>query len=358
MQTSREEKPTLKLLPSLAGKELYADKALSNYLDDIKSLVSCPADIYQELYLETLYRFAELCQAMPVNQDDQETHGLLRRQLMLAVATLKLRRGMLFPKSAGAEQISLEEPQWTYALFLAALLKDIHHLAVDRQVSLYYKNTETAGHWHILSGSLYTKNLFYHVTLKTVAQPIKTDIVMATLIGRIVPASALRWIANNNNLFTLWWPVLLQASGKQNELLMVIQLAENKLDLPQFMTSLDASPALNKETTTHLFLTWLLEVYQNHPDGIFRFQDGLFVNDVMLDFFLLENTELSKQTLLQTLNDQHMLITVDSNYMRTLVPKNFEDRRRLHGIVLNETMLHRTLRALPPSPDYINQFPL
>jgi hypothetical protein len=88
--------------------------ALQKHLIEIQNLVSCPPKIYSQLYLFTLGQFIAL------NPSD-----LVKERLVLSIAVLKLRRGVLLPKNNGAEAIAAEEAQWTYALFSASLLKEL-----------------------------------------------------------------------------------------------------------------------------------------------------------------------------------------------------------------------------------------
>lgn len=150
---------------------------LKLYLRDIKNLVSCPSGIYESLYLMTSNRLAEYCQTMASEE-------LLHRQYQLAIATLKLRRGLFFPKNAGAETIAAEEAQWTYAIFSAALLKDFHQLKMNR---------ETA--------------------------------------ERIIPPAAFRWISANKTLFSWWWSAILHEKTGQNDISDLIDTAAKKIGI-------------------------------------------------------------------------------------------------------------------------------
>jgi len=94
---------------------------MQQYMNEIKNLVSCPAKIYNLLYVSTLNNFIQLC---PLE--------LKISRLQLAIIALKIRLGMLFPKNAGAEIIAAEEPQWTYAIFSACLLKDFNHELINQ----------------------------------------------------------------------------------------------------------------------------------------------------------------------------------------------------------------------------------
>lgn len=130
-------------------------KGLQNFLKEIQNLVSCPANIYKQLYLATLSHFIIQCPAHQINQ-----------RLTLSIFTLRLRRGILLPKNAGAEAIAAEEAQWTYALFSGALLKGLEY----------------------------------------------------DLITRIIPDLAESWLSNNSHVFVQWKEILLNAVKENNYL--------------------------------------------------------------------------------------------------------------------------------------------
>src|SRR6266513_2195322 len=117
MMTQEKTLPA-EIIPSLSGRELCRRPEFFYLINHIKNLVSCPNKIYKKLYSATLENIAEFCQSMPYSKNEfYWPHGFLTRQIKLAVTALKLRRGILFPKNAGAESIASEEAQWTYAIF-------------------------------------------------------------------------------------------------------------------------------------------------------------------------------------------------------------------------------------------------
>jgi hypothetical protein len=135
---------------------------LQKYLTEAQSLVSCPDKIYKQLYLSTLSHFITQC---PANE--------LKPRLKLSIAALKLRRGLLLPKNAGAEAIAAEEAQWTYALFSGALLKGL-----------------------------------------------RPDVT-----NKIIPNIAESWLSKNTFLFAQWKDILLDAIKDKNDLNIIIQRA-------------------------------------------------------------------------------------------------------------------------------------
>jgi hypothetical protein len=190
-------------IPFLSGKELSRNSAVRRLMYDIKNLISCPHEIYTILYRTTLWNVAELCQMAPYSEKEfNGEYGFLIRQLTLAMAALKLRRGILFPKNAGAESIASEEAQWTYAVFSGSLVKNLSQLQENGAVI----------RWQL------QKN-------------IKRDVFMAALSEHIFPTIAVNWLSSNTNLFKLWWDVILHQPADNNDIESIIQLAGKKIGI-------------------------------------------------------------------------------------------------------------------------------
>ena len=103
------------LSPCLSGDDVIHN-AGKELISQIRQLISAPSKIYDDLYVPTLYRFAEFCQAMPWDKESVP-YSLLTHQLSLVIAALQLRRGLLLPMNAGAEAMAEQEPQWTCDFF-------------------------------------------------------------------------------------------------------------------------------------------------------------------------------------------------------------------------------------------------
>ena len=80
----------------------------------------------------TLYRFMELCQALPLVAPARKIrlavgkaspYSLVNQAFSLAVAALKMRRGWLMSScDSDSEKIAQQEPRWTYALLTAGII--------------------------------------------------------------------------------------------------------------------------------------------------------------------------------------------------------------------------------------------
>lgn len=139
--------------------------SMNHYLNEIKNLVSCPGKIYNQLYLYTINQFLAICNDV--------------KRLKLTIVVLKLRQGILLPKSAGAEMIAAEEAQWTYALFSASLLKGLSQDVIDQ----------------------------------------------------VIPTIAKIWLKENYFLYSQWQAVLSGTENEKNDLAPIIQRAAEKLQL-------------------------------------------------------------------------------------------------------------------------------
>ncbi len=211
------------LWPCLKGEEIAQRREIQSICQELKSLVSAPAPVYAALYETTLFRLMEFCQAMPQNMKEPELYSLLTTALETAVATLKIRRGMMLPRHSNSETIAEQEPLWTYAVFTASLWTQLPNLQTDRTVELYKNEQEKIGRWHPLAGNLYEPHTFYHILPEP--HPVAVDST-ACLVGsltRIIPAVAYRWLTSDQKVWLAWWEVVTQSMSPNNELRPMIE---------------------------------------------------------------------------------------------------------------------------------------
>ena len=337
-------------LPCQIGKVLCEVDVIKSLLVRVKSLVSCPLDIYQKLYLATLTPFAEFCQAMPyAEQQYSQAYGLIERQLLLVEATLKLRRGLLLPKNSDSETIAAAEARWTYALFSASLFHDIYHVQHDRTITLSHQNGEKISEWSPLSGSLYESGAYYQSAWVSKSNMTHKDVFMAALAGRIVPAIAFRWLESDKLLFPLWWQSILQVDGEQNDLIDIITTAANKAQMGMFLKDVVATtPSL----PIHL-VEWLTKAVKIAPEGIFKFDKGLFVSDLHISQYLSDHSACNEANVISEMEKSGWLIkNSQGDYYHMLSPKKFEDRQVIKGLCLNDKAVPFDTSHLPINNHY------
>jgi hypothetical protein len=341
-----------KFMVCLSGIELLQKPKFQPYFSEIRNLVSCPDNIFRKLYLSTLYSFAEFCQAMPFSKIEFNTaYGFLERQLKLVIAVLKLRRGLLFPKNAGTEQISEEEAQWTYALFSGSLLKDVHLLQSDREVYMHKADGEQTGIWLSLSGSLYKRDIYYSMKFVPKNLTINRDILMAALSGSVCPPEAVNWLSSNSYLFKQWWSVILHQASPENDIEKIIHMAAEKAGIALLGQSISTD---NADLQVNLIKYLTVNIKQN-PEHVFKTDDGMFVSLFLLEDFLSENRFTAKNTFFETLEKDNWLVLKNGKPYHELYPKKYEDKRVLNGIILNIDVLPEELQKLPIDTSFQNQ---
>ncbi len=226
------EPKSLELQPCLSGDNIARQPRIKPFLVELKSLVSAPPDIYQQLYFATFTAFAEFCQSMPFDLQQPEPYSLLQRQLELAITALKLRRGCMLPQNSESESIAKQEPVWTYAVFTACLLTGLDRLQADRAVGLYLNANEKIGEWSALAGNLYEPKTYYTVNPSTNCHLISSPCFFAFIAGRIIPSCAMRWLAVRPEVFQSWWQTITRdtLAEKPDGLLCLIQQAAEKIN--------------------------------------------------------------------------------------------------------------------------------
>ena len=281
------------------------------YLKEIKNLVSCPHDIYQTLYVVTLDRLAAFCQAISLSETmPMNSHDLFEKQLQLSVATLKLRRGLFFPRNEDIEIIAAEEPQWTYALFSAALLRNMNQTVLQENIE--------------------DRNVFI------------TDVVK-----RIIPQNAMGWLTKNTFLYELWWQAILH---RQNDISSVIEKSMALLDKNHFATPI--LPKTDKDNCIDSFMSWLVNIAELKPDSLFQTKKGLFVSHLIVNDFISEQKNITESSFIDQLSQSNILIKDQMNAYHSFSPKKFEDRRIIQGIILNNDVIPAILQNAPFNHEY------
>jgi hypothetical protein len=382
---------TTPLCPCLRGEALAKQGPGIVYLPQFRALVSAPSDRYAELYLETLHRFMELCQALPLTAPLLDNPGgigkaslysLVNHAFSLAVAALKMRRSWLMSLyDSDSEKIAQQEALWTYALLTTVLFRAI---PVDWQtaytVGLYQNEEKRLGTWHPVIGSLYEPHTFYKIE----NSPDKVSLVamdhsalLTTWTGRLIPSIALRWLGNSE-VFPVWWEALTHSAiNSQNVLFkylrqvagkLGISLAESPVSPPtqsssvgttaqaaqsSAMTSTPVTPATAKTlvssaqqalTRLNQWLSTQLELAAEARLFI-RVESGLFIDETGLQRMIGQYAMYaSVETLVKSLTE--FLVTEEDSVMTRYRSIHFESREMRTGIVLATTHLSDDFKTL------------
>jgi hypothetical protein len=372
------QKRIIELQPCLSAKEICQEPLLQPYLIQLKQLVSAPTDTYQELYVTTLQRFMEFCQAMPFDIQQPKPYSLLQKQLDLAITALKLRRGKMLPLHSESETIAEQEPMWTFALFTACLFANINRLQYDRCIELYLSAGEKIGIWSVIAGNLYEPSTLYKLA-PPMTDPIilNAEILYATLIGRIIPAISLRWLCSQPLVFSCWQEAIMQAgiaANPKNAITNLMQLAAEKIDYHiNSLTVYNSAPSesgqndtkqdsiLSQEKTESnllkCLLDWLTEEIikkDSDPQKIeyLRISEGLLVSVSMLSCFCKAYPDYQSLEKLFSLLAK-VIFTKNDNPIVRYRSVHFERRDIIRGIILIDSYLNDDLKSLTIRDDFL-----
>ncbi|EDT2963633.1 relaxase [Salmonella enterica subsp. enterica] len=156
---------------------------------------SLPHRLFTELYQRPIFRFALLAQNLPASESHHHAYpgGLLDHTLETMAFAAKMRQSHLLPAGAAPEDQAREAEAWTAAVIYGALLHDIGKTATDIEVMTYDNQR-----WYPWEGAL-TKS--WHLKYRRSRDYHLHPVIGSLLCMKILPASALSWLAQYPELF-------------------------------------------------------------------------------------------------------------------------------------------------------------
>jgi hypothetical protein len=370
-----------KLIPYLPGHEVVQQGG-AKLVQEIRNLISAPFKIYQETYEKTLWHLAEICQSMPYDENGSP-YSLLQRQLNICIASLKLKHGKLLPENAEPENMAKEEAQYSYAIFMAALLYGLDKIQHDRKILFYNSRKENCGQWSPLTVEttqhrLVSTGSWFDVqwTPCITSEILPCSAFNGIIAMNIIPPKIMQWMSENCKLVPLWWNAMTgNPSGKENNPISdIIQQAvvfiDNKdkpsqqstQNIGDFNQKKEAKEekieiSEDKKNPENLLKALLdfIETKQNQnqnqdKDQIIRISIGLLVSKNILQEFAASIHEKSVDTLLEQIN--LYLKGKNHHYYFKYRHKNFESRKFLEGVVIDKKYLNDRCKQLSISDEY------
>jgi hypothetical protein len=368
------------LLPCLTGAQILTEKTIAPLVIELKNLVSVPTALYDTLYLTSLKRIAEFCQAMPWCEKSQP-YTLLIEQMRLCCAVLKQRQGLMLPQGSSAERIAEQEPLWTFAFFTAALLFCLSEIQYDRAITLFNANGSDKTAWHPVWGTLYQDKKFYAVTW----QPyyvLPNNSLHGALINHLLPQTALHWLAGSANVFSVWWQAVCDGEDKNNIITQVITDVAQKINyvphiqgkhyqqtktvVKQSITTVevDNSQLTSPNEILQQLMEWLQQIILEETvpvekevittlPTVFKTESGLFVANQVLDKFIDENQDWENHLeLVESIKS--CLIEENENRFFRFRSVEFDDRRFVEGVVIANEYLADSFKKLPKNNQLIS----
>jgi integrating conjugative element relaxase (TIGR03760 family) len=219
--------PVSDALRALPAEVLLNSEPRRTRLRQLGALVSVPHSFFSHLYRAPLLSFTRYVQQLPAPETDHHTYpgGLLDHVLDVVVTALSLRRGYLLPPGAQPEIVSRKQDLWTYAVFAAALLRDIGQVAVEQRVTIVDKRGHATGDWDVWQGPM-DKGMWYRVSLVRDRNRISREPVAPLFAPLILPADALSWLASDADVLSCWLGVLTGAQERAGVLGDIVNRAD------------------------------------------------------------------------------------------------------------------------------------
>jgi hypothetical protein len=186
--------------PVLNAQELIERLGLCNAIGVLRIKLAFPPEVFAVAARPLIDGFAEFVQLLPVRGLGSGRFagegGQLQRGLTVALRVLERRRGQILPRGAAPEVIGAQAHRWTYAVFVAALLRNVHRASYGLQVWLEM-GADPPGTWNPVLGSMRACRAHAYVveSLPTKSWSDSTDPGLALqLFERCVPALILDWL--------------------------------------------------------------------------------------------------------------------------------------------------------------------
>lgn len=192
------------LLPILSSDALLQPYAKT--IELIQRQVGIPLAHWNALYDQLFHNFAFFVQQLPASEahHHRQAGGLLAHSLDATLQALRIRRGVLLPTGASAEQIADKQDVWTYAVVTSALLHDLGKPVVDQTVHLFNLQGDSLGLWHPLSGAMAPLAASYKLSYVRGRRYRLHPLVPPLLVQHIVPGVGLHWLAQDIDAFEAW----------------------------------------------------------------------------------------------------------------------------------------------------------
>jgi len=131
--------PVVPERPALAAQAIIDRSGAANLIVLLRVRMGFPAESYALAARPLIDGYAEFVQLRPVPASSQYggPGGQLQRGLVTALRALDHRRGQILPRNAPPEILGALAHRWTYAVFAAALLRDVGEGHSDDSVRMF-----------------------------------------------------------------------------------------------------------------------------------------------------------------------------------------------------------------------------
>ena len=274
------------LLPILAQDELLLSPRHRGLLRQFYDLAALSQSDFDAIYGKLIQNFLEFVQIIP-----HKRGGVLGSLMNYGLA----RASAVFQKYC---QLQKEEttPLLKFAVFSAALLKNIGRVVSRQRIILTTENGDYIEDWNPLSGSMVHRAPYFKMyPINTQYLRIETEVT--PLIARqLIPDEAFLWLSSDLSVFSDWLAALLDEEGVGAKQITWALMLIKREDIIAILSSLEgANPDRKLSIATEYgeeFYRWLRNSIEdgsldlNDPkSGVALTREGLFIeNGVFFKF--------------------------------------------------------------------------
>ncbi|PIZ03717.1 MAG: hypothetical protein COY58_07735 [Gammaproteobacteria bacterium CG_4_10_14_0_8_um_filter_38_16] len=241
------------LLPVLSADELLFSARHKGLLRQFRDLAELPQDDFDRSYGELIKNFMEFAQLLP-----HKSNGILGSLLNYGLA----RTAAVFQKYCQLRK-NQTTPLLKFAVFSAALLKDLGRVMSNQCITLTDQDGEFIRDWNPLSGSMINQTDYYKM-YPIAASYLRIEAEVTPLLARqLIPNDIFLWLSSDVVVFSDWLAALLGQEGVGSKEITWILGIIKREDIIAVLNTLDG--ALVEETVPvateegDRFYRWLKE---------------------------------------------------------------------------------------------------
>ena len=186
-------------IPVYLAPELIDRLGLRSVVQSIESRTGLTKANFAKDCLPVIHAVVELVQLFPASESHHHASpgGLAVHALECANHALAMRQGMIMPRGAAPEDISMHQHRWTFAVLLGAMLHDIGKPMADLRV-IGFKGSKPL-EWSPLMGSLVQCQMSgYRVSFREERVSGAHERLAVTLMQTLVPQPVMQWLGEDS----------------------------------------------------------------------------------------------------------------------------------------------------------------
>ena len=275
------------ILPILSANELLFSNRHKELLRQFRDFSGLSSETHDQLYTQLIHRFVEFAQVLPY-----KPNGVLSSLIHYGLA----RASIVLQKYMQKKRLQTT-PLLIYAIFSAALLKDLGRIISQQQVILVDQNGEYLKDWNPITGAMNEQADYYKIyQLSTAYIRIESE-VTPILARQLMSEQGFTWLSSDLSVFTDWLAALLGQEGLGGkEVTWGLSLIKQE-DLIQALNNLsDIGVDMQEPIATEqgeAFYKWLKEsiasgdmTVNKEDSGVHLVEEGVFIDKKIFQQFV------------------------------------------------------------------------